>query len=89
MNNPNKTAEEMYREQVGNASKELFTALYDLAKAYVELERVRKDRTGPPEHVSDAAQAYRAAERTAQKKSDELVTLHCHMLNRDNLPHQD
>lgn len=87
MSDSTKTAEQIYKEKVGTASRELFEALYELAKRYVELEYTRKDRSGavPPEQISDAAQKYRQAEREAQNKSDALVTLHCNMLTRQEV----
>lgn len=81
-----KTPEEIYRDQVGSVSRELFELHYELAKAYVELERVRKDRTGPPEKISDAASKYRELERATQKKSSDLVSLHCKMLAKNDPP---
>jgi hypothetical protein len=85
MNEPAlRTPEDIYRENIGEASKNLFNKTVTVANCKTTLYALRKDRNAVPEAVQDAAINFRKAEGELQMLLGKMVDIHVEFLHTED-----
>lgn len=76
--------EDIYRENIGEASKNLFNKTVTVANCKATLYTLRKNRNAIPEDIQDAAMNFRKAEGELQVLLYKMVDIHVEFLHTED-----